>query len=145
MNRRRATRALLAAPFAFGAVSRAFAQQSDRVYRIGYLSQPTRASVEKGLGAFLKRLRDLGWIEGKNLVIEYRWAEGNAEKLPELAADLCAEQRRPDRRTRRFRRARGEERHEPHSDRDDVRRRSGRAGPHRHPEPTRRQRDRHDR
>ena len=64
------------------------AQQSGRVYRVGYLSTPTRESVEHGLAAFLRTLRELGWIEGQNLIIEYRWAEGNVEQLPDLAAEL---------------------------------------------------------
>ena len=64
------------------------AQQSGRVYRLGYLSTPTRESVEHGLAAFLRTLRELGWIDGQNLIIEYRWAEGNVERLPGLAAEL---------------------------------------------------------
>src|SRR5678815_287304 len=66
----------------------AVAQQAGKVYRIGYLSTPTRESVERGLAAFLRTLRELGWIEGRNLIIEYRWAEGNVERLPALAAEL---------------------------------------------------------
>ena len=73
---------LLVAPFATEA------QQSGRVYRVGYLSTPTRESVEHGLAAFLRTLRELGWIEGQNLIIEYRWAEENVERLPALAAEL---------------------------------------------------------
>src|ERR1700680_4046501 len=64
------------------------AQQAGRVYRIGYLSTPTRESVEHGLQAFLRKLRELGWVEGQNLTIEYRWAEGDVERLPDLAAEL---------------------------------------------------------
>ena len=64
------------------------AQQAGRVYRIGYLSAPTRESVEQVLDAFLRKLRELGWIEGQNLIIEYRWAEGNIERLPTLADEL---------------------------------------------------------
>ena len=64
------------------------AQQAGKVYRIGYLSAPTRASVENALQAFLRALRELGWVEGQNLIIEYRWAEGNVERLPDLAAEL---------------------------------------------------------
>ena len=64
------------------------AQQAAKVYRVGYLSTPTRESVEHGLAAFLRTLRGLGWIEGQNLIIEYRWAEGNVELLPGLAAEL---------------------------------------------------------
>ncbi|MGO4395127.1 ABC transporter substrate-binding protein [Variovorax sp. M-6] len=76
----------LATPFAtsFAAEMR----QAGKVYRIGYLSTPTRESVERGVDAFLRKLRELGWVDGQNLVIEYRWAEGNVELLPELAADL---------------------------------------------------------
>ncbi len=73
---------ILAAPPA------AEAQQAGKVYRVGHLSTPTRESVERGLGAFLRKLRELGWVEGQNLIIEYRWAEGDVERLPDLAADL---------------------------------------------------------
>jgi putative ABC transport system substrate-binding protein len=73
---------VVAAPLA------AVAQQAGRVYRLGYLSTPTRESVERGLAAFLQTLRDLGWVEGRNLLIEYRWAEGDVERLPALAAEL---------------------------------------------------------
>ena len=58
------------------------------MYRIGYLSTPTRASVENGLHAFLRALQERGWVEGQNLIIEYRWADGNVERLPDLAAEL---------------------------------------------------------
>ena len=64
------------------------AQQPGKIYRIGYLSAPTRASVENSQQAFLRALRELGWVEGQNLIIEYRWAEGNVERLPDLAAEL---------------------------------------------------------
>jgi len=66
----------------------AAAQPAGKVYRIGYLSTPTRESVARVVDAFLRRLRELGWVEGRNLVIEYRWAEGKVERLPGLAADL---------------------------------------------------------
>src|SRR6476659_8388937 len=74
--------ALLAAPLA------AEAQQTSKVRRIGYLSAPTRESVEPVVQAFLRALRELGWVEGQNLLIEYRWADGKIERLPELAAEL---------------------------------------------------------
>ena len=67
----------------------ALAQQADKVRRIGYLSTPTRASVEHILDVFLRKLRDLGWVEGQNLIIEYRWAEGDVARLPDLAAELA--------------------------------------------------------
>ena len=64
------------------------AQQAGKVYRIGYLSAPTRQSVEHILQVFLRALRERGWVEGQNLIIEYRWAEGKQERLPGLAAEL---------------------------------------------------------
>src|SRR5689334_8595750 len=70
------------------AQGRAIAQQPSRVFRIGYLSQPTRESVEPVLQIFLRALRDLGWREGDNIAIEYRWADGHIERLPALAAEL---------------------------------------------------------
>jgi putative ABC transport system substrate-binding protein len=66
----------------------ATAQEPGKVYRLGYLSTPTRQSVERGVEAFVRKLREFGWVEGQNLVIEYRWAEGNVERLPELALQL---------------------------------------------------------
>jgi len=88
MNRRNAGLALLALLAAGAAPLAAKAQQAGKIYRIGYLSTPTRESVERGLDAFLRKLRELGWVEGQNLIIEYRWAEGKVERLPDLAADL---------------------------------------------------------
>lgn len=64
------------------------AQQEKKVFRIGYLSAPTRESVQRTLDVFLRKLRQLGWVEGENLIIEYRWAEGDLDRLPELASEL---------------------------------------------------------
>jgi putative ABC transport system substrate-binding protein len=91
MNRRDAAIALLAAGLGPALPRIAWAQQAGKVYRIGYLSTPTRESVERGVEAWLRRLRELGWVEGRNLVIEYRWAEGDVSKLPDLAAGLVRE------------------------------------------------------
>jgi putative ABC transport system substrate-binding protein len=74
---------LLAAPLA------AEAQQAARVARIGYLT-PNLAAGRHLRDAFLRGLRDLGYVEGRNVVIEYRDAEGNNEQLPALAAELIA-------------------------------------------------------
>ena len=62
------------------------AQQAGKVPRIGLLraGSPPDPMIE----AFRQGLRDLGYVEGKNIVIEYRWAEGKNERLPDLAADL---------------------------------------------------------
>jgi len=89
MNRLRAGVSLLLGLVVMGtAPLTADAQQTRKVYRLGYLSQPTRASVEQVVEAFLRALRELGWIEGQNLIIEYRWADGDVERLPGLAAEL---------------------------------------------------------
>ena len=64
------------------------AQQSAGIPRIGILL-PTTASVYlPRVEAFRRRLRELGYVEGKNTVIEYRYAEGTLERLPDLAAEL---------------------------------------------------------
>ena len=78
------------APYLLGAMLFALsipaaAQQSARVPRIGILSlgrgNPT-------IDAFRQGLHELGWVEGENILIEYRWADGNEERLPALAAQL---------------------------------------------------------
>jgi putative tryptophan/tyrosine transport system substrate-binding protein len=64
------------------------AQQTGKVFRIGFLS-PTTASGSAGLlETFRQELRKLGWVEGKNIALEYRFAEQKSERLPELVADL---------------------------------------------------------
>ena len=67
----------------------ASAQQPARVPRIGFL-WPFAASPESdpSVEAFVQGLRELGWVAGKNIAIEYRWAEGKLERLPELAVEL---------------------------------------------------------
>jgi len=61
-------------------------QQAGRVPRIGYLG--TRTPSDFGLDAFRQGLRELGWVEGQNIVIDYRFAEGRLDRLPDLAAEL---------------------------------------------------------
>jgi putative ABC transport system substrate-binding protein len=86
MKRRRtlgAMLALLAAPLA------AFAQQpSGKPRRIGFLGSGSASAVSKPLQALREGLRELGYVEGRNLAIEYRWGEGKFERLPGLAAEL---------------------------------------------------------
>src|SRR5207245_5123632 len=65
------------------------AQAAANVARISHLS-PNLAASPHLRDAFLQRLRDLGYVEGRNLVIEYRDAEGKVERLPALAAELVA-------------------------------------------------------
>jgi hypothetical protein len=69
VNRRGAGHALLLGLLAAGIPPIARAQPTGKVYRIGYLSAPSRKSVEKALEAFLGALRERGWIEGQNLII----------------------------------------------------------------------------
>ena len=66
------------------------AQQSGKIPRIGYLSQNVApaGSPYRLLEAFLDGLRELGYVEGKNIVIERRYTEGNNERLPEFVAEL---------------------------------------------------------
>jgi putative ABC transport system substrate-binding protein len=73
---------LLAAPLG------AFAQQKGKVWRIGFLGAASASGFAQRLDALRAGLRDLGYVEGKNLVIEFRWAEEKYERLPELAAEL---------------------------------------------------------
>jgi putative ABC transport system substrate-binding protein len=64
------------------------AEQTGKVPRIGYLDGGTAAGSAVLLDAFRQELSKLGWIEGKNIIIEYRFAEQKNERQPELAADL---------------------------------------------------------
>src|SRR5215831_484049 len=75
---------LLAAPVTVNA------QGTAKTYRIGYLAsgRPSSPATSPELQSFLQGLQDLGYIEGRDFVMEYRWAEGHPDRLPELAADL---------------------------------------------------------
>ena len=88
VTRRRVVLALgagaLTAPLA------SFAQQQGKVWRVGFLAQRHLDLVDSdyNYGPFTQGMRELGYVVGKNLVIEWRSAEGKAERLPELAAEL---------------------------------------------------------
>jgi putative ABC transport system substrate-binding protein len=69
-------------------VSLAQAQQAGKIPRIGYLLGPSLSSLAARIEAFRQGLRELGYVEGKNIVIEYRSAEGEIDRLPALAAEL---------------------------------------------------------
>ena len=87
MNRRDTVLALLA----LGAAPLVcHAQQQGKIWRVGYLTQRRRPdSIDADFtGAFPRGMRELGYVEGKNLVIEWRFADGEAERLPDLAAEL---------------------------------------------------------
>ena len=73
---------LLAAPFTL------LAQQSGRVRRIGFLARTSADSLSPLLDSFRQGLRDLGWIEGKSISIEYQFGDGQLSRLGELATEL---------------------------------------------------------
>jgi putative ABC transport system substrate-binding protein len=64
------------------------AQQPEKLPTIGYLGSGTPSTDSQWLAAFVKRLRELGWIDGRNVAIEVRWAEGHVERFAEIAAEL---------------------------------------------------------
>jgi putative ABC transport system substrate-binding protein len=64
------------------------AQQAAKIFYIGFLDNSTAAGSAVLVDAFRQEMRKLGWIEGKNIIIEYRFAEQKDDRLPELAADL---------------------------------------------------------
>ncbi len=80
--------AVLLALLLLGCVGMAQAQQPKKVPRIGFLSSLSRQAVANRIEAFRQGLGELGYAEGKNILIEWRYAEGKTERLPELAADL---------------------------------------------------------
>jgi putative tryptophan/tyrosine transport system substrate-binding protein len=73
---------LLAAPLA------AEAQQAGKVWRIGYLGYSAESVESKNLKVLRQRLRELGYVDGKNIALELRWAEGKPDRLADLAAEL---------------------------------------------------------
>jgi len=64
------------------------AQQAGKIYRMGYLYSGSATSSPRGPEAFREGLRELGWVEGRNIVIDYRFADGRFDRLPDLAAEL---------------------------------------------------------
>jgi len=64
------------------------AQQTGKIFRIGFLDPSTASGMAVLVDAFRQELSKLGWVEGKSITIEYRFAEGKTDRLPELAADL---------------------------------------------------------
>jgi putative tryptophan/tyrosine transport system substrate-binding protein len=74
----------------FALCASAHAQQPKKISRIGFLSYGSVEIEQKLLAAFRQGLRELGYLEGQNIVIEQRYAVGRSEKLPELLAELVA-------------------------------------------------------
>src|SRR6266481_1291789 len=63
-------------------------QQPAKLPTIGFFGTSTPLAMSQWVGAFVQRLRELGWIEGRTVAIEYRWAEGRSERLAEIAAEF---------------------------------------------------------
>jgi ABC-type proline/glycine betaine transport system substrate-binding protein len=83
----RITAAILAGAMLFALCAAAEAQQSANIPRIAYM---TASSSALRLEAFRQGLRELGYVEGKNILVDFRLAEGKLERLPRLAAELQA-------------------------------------------------------
>jgi putative ABC transport system substrate-binding protein len=64
------------------------AQQPENLPVIGFLGPNTRSDATEWVAAFVRRLRDLGWTEGRTVTIEYRWVEGRTERFAEIAAEF---------------------------------------------------------
>jgi putative ABC transport system substrate-binding protein len=86
--RRRAFIAGLGGAAAWPVAARA--QQAERLARIGYLGPTSASQLVGSIDAFSNGLRDLGYVEGRNLHIEFRFADGHEDRLPALAAELVA-------------------------------------------------------
>src|SRR5262245_30986224 len=84
---RRAFVTLLGSAAAWPLATRA--QQGGHVPTVGFLVPNTRSAASDWIDAFVVRLRELGWIEGRSIAIEYRWVEGNTERFAEIAAELA--------------------------------------------------------
>ena len=78
----------LAAILILASVHLAETQQTKKVPKIGFLNATSLASAKISYEAFRQGLRDLGYIEGQNIVFEYRWGEGNIDRFPILVAEL---------------------------------------------------------
>jgi putative tryptophan/tyrosine transport system substrate-binding protein len=63
-------------------------QQPAKLPTIGFLGAATLSTTSPWSAAFVQRLRELSWIEGRNVAIEYRWAEGRTERFAEIAAEF---------------------------------------------------------
>src|SRR5881296_954941 len=66
----------------------AHAQQPGKLPSIGFLGAGTASAWSPWVAAFVQRLRELGWVEGRNVAIEYRWAEGRSERFADIAVEF---------------------------------------------------------
>jgi len=75
----------------FAVLTTAEAQQPGKLYRVGFLGNSTAALEAHLVGPFREGLGDVGYVEGQNLLVEYRWAEGKYERFPALISELIAQ------------------------------------------------------
>src|SRR5262245_38963936 len=85
-TRRRAFITLLGGPAAWPLAVRA--QQAAKLPTIGFLGPTTPSSQSQHIAAFVQRLRELGWIEGRDVAIDVRWAEGRDERYAQIANEF---------------------------------------------------------
>jgi putative ABC transport system substrate-binding protein len=90
MNKRRKLIIALSASALVSPLS-SIAQPQNKVWRIGYLGPTTAAGAQSRIEALRAGLRELGYVEGKNLAIEFRWADDRYDQLPKLAAELVGQ------------------------------------------------------
>src|SRR5579864_684896 len=83
---RRELMAGLGAAAAWSSVARA--QQPAKLPTIGFLGTPSPSAWTSWTGAFVERLRELGWIDGRTVRVEYRWAEAHSERFAQIAAEF---------------------------------------------------------
>jgi putative tryptophan/tyrosine transport system substrate-binding protein len=84
--KRREFMTLLGGATAWPLVGRA--QPASKLPTIGFLGSSTQAAMSQWVAVFVQRLRELGWIEGRSVMIEYRWAEGRANRFSEIAEEF---------------------------------------------------------
>src|SRR5437868_2338541 len=65
-------------------------EPTSKIARVGFVYSGSPSSTTRGVSAFWRRLGELGWIEGRNLVVEARWAEGYIDRLPALMQEVIA-------------------------------------------------------
>ena len=79
---------LASAAAVFGSHSSLAAEPAQRVVRVGFVQPESPSARRRGVDGFWQRLRELGWVEGQNLVIEARWADGRIDRLPALMTEV---------------------------------------------------------
>jgi putative ABC transport system substrate-binding protein len=86
VRRRDFIKVIVGSPVAWPLGARA--QQPAKLPIIGFLSANTPSSMGQWVAVFVQRLREFGWADGRNIAIQYRWAEGRFERLAEFAAEF---------------------------------------------------------